>query len=352
MKKKVICATICALAVALSTTGCADTTWAMKSGNITIPTGVYVYYLLNNAGEIEQQAEAAASSATTSAALAAAENPWTQTIGTTTASAWAVNTAISSCQSLVIIEQQSAARKITLTSAELASTKSNADSNYTSYQGMFTRNGISEASLERISKDMGLSQKLFDSYYSAKGDKAIPEATLDAYYIANFVHVKQIFINKNDSSNVALTGAALTAATAKANTAYAAAKKTPANFAALVKKYNEDPGMTSNPDGYIFSQTTATNQSYDQSFVSLAFSLKVGAVGMTSSDMGYFIEYKVPVDPKATTFAAQKENVLIALKGTEYTTMLSTDGKNAKIDQNKSALNHYDPSKLDFSTAS
>ncbi len=350
MKKRVICAAACALAVALSTTGCADTSWAMKSGNITLPTGVYVYYLLNDAAEVEQQAASSSSSTSTSSAVT---DPWSQTIEGTSASTWAINNAISSCQTLIYIEQQCAARKITLTASEQSTAKSSADSNYSSYESIFTNNGISETSVERISADMALSQKLFDSIYGSKGEKAVSESDLESYYTKNYVHVKQIFINKEDTTtNAELTGAKLTAATNKANTAYAAAKANKADFDALVKKYNEDPGMTSNPDGYIFSQDTATNDSYDTSFVSEAFSLKVGDVGMTQSDMGYFIEYKVALDPKASTFATYKEGVLEAIKGTEYTTMITDNGKKVKVTQNKAALNHYDPKTLNLSTSS
>lgn len=345
MKKTAICATLCALAVGFGTTGCSNTTWAMKSGNVSIPTGVYIYYLLNNVSQVYQQAEAASSSSATTSSSASAD-PWSQKIDNETASTWAISNAISSCKALVIIEQQCDARKIVLSATDEASAKSQADQTYSSYESMFQQNGISQISVERVQEDTSLSQKLFDSYYGSKGDKAVPESTIDAYYIANYVHVKQIFVNKNDSStNTALTGAKLIAATKKANEAYAAAKADKANFETYVKKYNEDSGMTQNPDGYIFSKATASSQGYDQKFVDLAFSLKVGDVGMAESDMGYFIEYKVPVDPKASTFSGQSENVLSELKGNEFRTMITDDATKAKIQQS-GVLNKYDPEKL------
>jgi len=347
LKKRAICAALCALAVGLGSTGCSNTTWAMKSDNVTLPTGVYLYYLLNNVSQVYQNAEqASSSSASTSTSSAASADPWSQKIQNENASTWAISNAISSCKSLVMIEELSAQRKIALSASDEASAKSQADQTYSSYETMFQKNGISQDSVEHVEEDTALSQKLFDSYYGAKGDKAVPESTIDAYYIANYVHVKQIFVNKNDSTtNTALTGAKLTAATNKANQAYAAAKADVANFDSYVKKYNEDPGMTQNPDGYIFSKATASSQGFDQKFVDLAFSLKVGEVGMAESDMGYFIEYKVPVDPKASTFSGQSESVLSALKGDEFRTMVTDDANKAKIQQNGS-LNKYDPKKM------
>lgn len=349
MKNKVISVTVCALAIGFLTTGCSNTAWAIKSGNVTIPTGVYAYYLLSNASSVYQQANNATTTTTANKTITL---PWAQKIDNEPATTWAINNAILSCEEVIFIEQQCAARKITLTASEEASAKSKADSSYGSYESLFTKNGIGETSVERTEEATALSNKLFDSYYGTGGDKAVSETDLDNYYTKNYVHVKEIFINTEDSSGKALTGAKLTAATNKANEAYSDATQDKSDFDSLVKKYNEDSKMTSNPDGYIFSKTTAQSQSLDQNFIDLAFSLKVGSVGKVQSGKGIFIVYKVPVDPKASTFNSQKESILSALKGTEYSNFVKSSSGKLKIEKNSSTFSHFTPESMNLSTSS
>lgn len=355
MKKMRICAFICALAVSLSVTGCADTTWVLKDGNITIPTGVYNYFLLYNANTVQQMASSAAA-ASVGTKSSASQDMWSQTVSNTNAATWAMNTALDNCKQLVVIEKLCASRKVALTAAQKASASSDAASTYGTSSGMMSKNGIAQSSLERIYNDYSyLDQALFGSYYGSKGDKAVSESELTDYYKKNYVHVRQIFVAKIDttsSSYKALTGAKLTAATKKANEAYAALKADAAdnykNFDTIWKKYNEDTKQTK--VGYTFSKATAS--SYDTKFTNLGFSLKEGEVGMAESDMGYFIEYKLPVDTGSTAFTANvKQGVLSAMKGPEFIAMLKDQVKKETFVQNDNTLNRYSPKKLDLSAS-
>lgn len=356
MRKVKICAFLCALAIALSTTGCSDTTWAIKYNDIKIPTGVYLYYLLSNASTVEQYAAASSSSSSSSSAAAltsskssssSTADAWSQKIEGQNAVSWAMNESIKSCKDLVEIEKECKDKKITLSSTEATTAKTNADSAYTNYTTIFKENGISQESIERIVSDLSLKQKLFTSYYGKGGTKAVSENDLSDYYVKNFAHVKQIFISKTDTTtSEALTGDKLTAAKNKAAEAYKAASADKANFDKYVTKYNEDPGMKQNADGYIFSKSTASSSSYDTKFTDLAFSLKVGDVGQAESDMGWFIEYRVATDPKASTFSTYRDTALSEMKGTEFENTLETLAGKLQIQQNSSALNNYNPKNL------
>jgi parvulin-like peptidyl-prolyl isomerase len=340
LKKIKIFAFICALAVGFSLTGCADTSWAVKDSNVTIPNGVYLYYLLSNASTV--QAQAANSSASSSTDI------WSQKIENTNAVTWAMNNAINSCKQLAVIEKLSASRKVALTSDQSTSAKSYASSNYTTYSSLLKKNGVDQTAIERISNDMYLQQALFDSYYGAKGDKAVPESQIDDYYTKNYVHVKQIFVAKIDTSTyAALPADKLAAAKTKANEAYAKAKADVKSFDTFVKSYNEDTGEAA--DGYIFSKDSAANSSYDQKFTDLGFSLKEGEVGMAESDMGWFIEYKLKTDPKATSFDdSMKSEVLAAMKGTEFNTLITDMVSKETFNVNSSMQDKYSPKKLDL----
>lgn len=344
-----ICAFACALAVGLTVTGCSDTSWILKDGNITIPTGVYNYYLIGGASTVQSLAAASSSSGTSAADM------WSQTVSGTDAVTWAKNNALESCKELVTIEKLCAERKVTLTNDQQTDASSKASTSYNSYKSLWSKNDISEASFERIAKDMYLKQKLFDSYYAANGDNAVSESELEDYYAKNYAHVKQIFVSKYDTSTyAALTGDDLTAAEKKAKEAYAAAKADPKNFDTYVTKYNEDPGMKSNPSGYIFSKASAQSTGYDTKFTDLAFSLKTGEVGMAESDMGWFIEYKAETDPKDTsTFTdSLKSTVLSEMKSDEFEKIITDQTAKENFQQNDKTISHYNPKKLDLTTSS
>lgn len=354
---------VCALAVSFSVTGCADTSWAVKSGDVTIPAGIYLYYLLQNAYQVESSSASSSSSSSaasgsllgstssSSSSSSAASDPWAQKISGVSASAWAMNDALESTKELLVVEQQCAQRKVALTSSEKSSLVSQADSTYSQYTTLFSKNNIAQTSLERLYEDMTLKGKLFDSYYGASGDKAVAASDIADYYTKNFVQVKQIFVAKIDTSTYqTLSADKLAAAKKKAQEAYAAVKAAPANFDALRTKYNEDTsGAKEYPDGYIFSKKTAAASSYDQKFVDLAFSLKDGQTGMAESDMGYFIEYKTTPSATASTYSSEKETVLEEMKDGDFSTLLKNAAAALKISVNNAMRNKYTPQKMTVS---
>lgn len=342
MKKSRIIAAFCAIAMCFSLTACADTTWAMKCDDITIPTGVYNYYLLQSASYVSQQGSSSSSSTSST-------DIWSQTVSGTNAVTWAINTASDEVKNLITIESLAKTRNITLTDEIKSSAESTASSNYSSYGDMFKNNDIAQTSLERIVQGMYLKKLLFDSYYGADGDKKVSDAEISSYYTENFVNVKQIFVAKFDVSTYqALTDDKLTEAKAKAEKAFAEAKASPDKFDDLVKTYNEDPGMTATPTGYVISKKSAANQNFDTKFTDLAFSLKDGEVGMAESDMGWFIEQKVKIDPTNTKIYTdtQKATVLSEMKADEFEDVLKEELGKLNIETNTKALDKYSPKNL------
>ena len=58
----------------------------------------------------------------------------------------------------------------------------------------------------------------------------------------------------------------------------------------LIDEYNEDPGMASNPDGYVFS---SEDSSYTKVFHNAAFDMKAGEIRLVQSNLGYHIMKKI-----------------------------------------------------------
>lgn len=341
MKK--IGAAVCAAALAISMTGCADTSWAIKYDSVTIPIGMYNFFLVNNAYSVSSMA---------SATSGASSDVWSQTVSNTNAVTWAMNSALDNCKQLAVVEKLAADKKVSVSASDKSTVASYTSSTYSQSSGVLSKNGISQTSMERIYDDIYYLRSALFSAYDKAGKFPVSDSSVTSYYAKNYAHVKQIFIAlENTKTSVAYTGAKLAAQKKKAQEAYKAAKADPQNFEKYVKLYNEDPGMKKDPNGYIFSESSASSASYDTKFTDLAFSLKVGKVGMSQSTMGYFIEYRVKLDPNKIS-KSDKSTVQEALKSTKFTDMVTAIVKKAQFQQNNSALDKFSPRKVDLTTSS
>ena len=124
------------------------------------------------------------------------------------------------------------------------------------------------------------------------------------------------------------------------------------DFATLVETYGEDPGMESNPDGYLIDKDgfTADGSQMMQEFTDGAFAVNAGEVNaqLVETSYGYHIikrcviekkaedETEAPVEGEITTQEAaapytQMENMVISEKLEAY---IEAEAKDLKIDKN------------------
>jgi hypothetical protein len=349
MFKKIISATAlgCALLIVLMASGCANRSWAVKVNGVTEPTSVYLAYLYENRVQVLSQAASSSSSSaitiTTSSGASSTPDPWKQQMEGQNAVTWAMSTALKATENLALLQQLSAQQKVSLSAADKSSYATEAGEylSASQYAGL-KANGVTQSALENILGSQQLSQILFDSYYDAGGTKAVSAADRDKYYTGNFVDLKQIVLLSQDDNGNALPDAQIKTKEAAATEVYNELKADPSKFSALLAKYNEDPGMTANPEGYLFAKN---NTEYIQDFTSAGFSMKVGDVKEIKESFGWEILYKVPLPPttdKAYT-STIKEAAIQSMKSDEYAKFLTDTLAKAKIVKNDSTLNHYNP---------
>ncbi|MFT8888292.1 MAG: peptidylprolyl isomerase [Ethanoligenens sp.] len=332
MKKRWIKASAFLLAcvLAIGMTGCANTLWVMKTNTITVPTGVYLYYLLTEKSNAQSKMSSSASASSSTF-------NWSKKIDGKDAKTWVVDQATKDTRELLAAESLCAQKKIALSADEKSQVTSYAQNMMSSYT-VLANNGIAQSSLERaLAYSEYLKDKLFNSYYAAGGSEAVSDADLKDHYIKNFVQIKQIFFNTNDDSGAALPTAQQQAKQKKANDVLGQISADRSNFNTLMTANNEDPGMQSNPDGYVFGKS----QDFVQVFKDASFSMKVGDVKLIKSSMGYHILYKVALDP--SKFDSVKSDVLTDMKDPAFLKMLD----NYKgITTNNSTINRYNPKNL------
>ncbi len=148
-------------------------------------------------------------------------------------------------------------------------------------------------------KEDFLYDMLSESLYEGKISGAIelPTTTDEdtkEYFKENYLRAKHVLLT---TSNMA-TGEEYNKEEIleKANQVLASAQEG-ADFDALISEYNEDPGMASNPNGYIFTDGDMVSE-----FEEMTKSLGMGEIGMCETDYGYHIILRLPLDETPELF--------------------------------------------------
>ncbi len=137
-----------------------------------------------------------------------------------------------------------------------------------------------------------LEQKVFTEFQKA----TVPASDMNKYYAEKYSLVKHVLITKAEEKDA--SGNAIDAATIKKEndaakaTAQLVLQKAKANenFEELIKKYNKDPGMTDNPEGYFVTN----DNSYVKAFQDVALKLKVGEISdIVETEYGWHIIKRV-----------------------------------------------------------
>lgn len=196
----------------------------------------------------------------------------------------------------VLLYQKAVKEDIKLTSDEKSSISSQIgkmkqDQN-TTYQ--LSQVGISIEEYEKLLTESYHIQKLTEKYIDSSKIKVDKDAVLDEMK-KDYVKAKHVLILTQSQDGTALPDdeKAKKLETAKEVLAKAKAGE---DFDKLVSEYGEDPGMKSNPDGYLFTKGQMV-----QEFEDAAFALGENQIsGIVETSYGYHIIKRVPFDVNGT----------------------------------------------------
>nr|WP_297274253.1 peptidylprolyl isomerase [uncultured Agathobaculum sp.] len=131
---------------------------------------------------------------------------------------------------------------------------------------------------------------LNDYYFGTNGTNVPSDEDLRQYFADNYIAAKHILISTVDST----TGETIRIdAEAKAEAQKILDRiNAGEDYDTLMNEYSEDPGLSGNPDGYIFTEGEMVTEFYDG-----AKALAEGEVsGLVKSDYGYHIIKREPLD--------------------------------------------------------
>ena len=216
-----------------------------------------------------------------------------------------VDTAVDNLKQEYLLKEVAKAMDITLTDDEAKQVKSTI-SNFKAQQGgkkagdkLLKKYGVDDDIMETIISASTYSQKIMDQL-----DVAEPtDDEVKQYFVDNYLRAKHILISTKDMTTGAdLDEDKLAEAEKKANEILERAKNGE-DFDALIKEYNEDPGMESNQDGYFFTDGEMVSE-----FEDATKSIEPGEITMCKSDYGYHIIKRLPIDESDSKFGEYLEN--------------------------------------------
>ena len=161
--------------------------------------------------------------------------------------------------------------------------------------------------------------KVVDYYYGENGLEPVDGKQVLDYFKDNYARVKHILISTQDSDGATVTGNDMLEARKTAQTVYEKAKNADeAAFDKLIEEYNEDEGVSSYPDGYLFTTGEMTSE-----FESAAFDMEVGETRLIQSEYGFHIMRKLSLEDEDIYTEQVRQKMLLQIKTDSLQKMLT-----------------------------
>lgn len=195
----------------------------------------------------------------------------------------------------------------------------------TDFDGYLNMLGLTEPEFRNLVARDYYIEALQDYYFGEGGEKAPAESEIRDTFNDGYFRVKHILITNTDANGDKLTGDALAE---KQKVLQEVQDKLAAgeDFDTLMKQYGEDPGMESNPEGYLIDQYGATlDGSYMVSeFTEGATALAVGETTAqpVETSYGWHIITRVPATDE--DYAEARLAVIYEMTGEDINTLIST----------------------------
>jgi len=334
-----------ALALALALTlalaaGCSgkDTAWAARSGDDTIPSGVYLVELMMGYNEAAGQ-------------LYGAEDILKEMIGETPAPQYITDYAKEECANLLSIRREFRNRGLTVGEDEDQQASDYTDYLYTIGESFYKANGVEKESVRFINDTTMMSLAVFNSIYGEGGEREVPRADLEKEFSSKYTRSRYLIFPKVDISN----GNPLSQAELDANKERAEQYHQRAlageSFPALIYQYtteeNPENAGEQQPDTaydvYLENNTGYYPPAYEEGIVAAA----ENSVGLLEDDYYIYGYQKLPLlEGEPARVESYLNAALQSMKYDEYMELVRGWAESLDVTYNNAALAFYTPSSL------
>lgn len=340
---------------AITLTSCADTTWAYKADNVTIPAGLYImrsmtaYTLAQNHKDRNQDVT----------------NIFKQKLDGVPAKEWILKETQRGCAEYVAIEHKFNELGLTLTDSDNNKIEQQYKESWDAVKAFFEKNGVGEATYRLSLENARKRELIFEKYYDKGGIEEVAVDDLMVHFKENFAAINMFGVKletgdelteeqktKNETAKTDAEGMVK-----KLND-----KKNKMTFNEVYMEYvkleneklpeeeQKDTEVKDDKETTILIKKGTTSPS--EKIVTAIFD-EVKAEGDTvllTDDDAYYVVRRYDVTKSEEKFDEMRTQLLSEVKGDDFTKLVEewTTEAQAKLVTNDAAVKRYDPKNIDF----
>lgn len=355
MLKRMVCGMLVGCMVLAAGCSGQDTTWAYQVGEQQLPTGVYVYYQMNGTSNAQQALQDANADNEDYTLPETHEELLKLEIDGQSVEEYITAEAQALVKEHFAIEQEFAARELTLSEDELAYAESTAASAYEQNAELFEDNGISESSLCLIVENDLKRQALFNDLYGEDGEMAADEEELKEYFLTNYAKVDMMLYSVPAEDDTESTNRADAEAFMERMengedfyTVFNDVEK--AEFdaeqaASTATQIEEYTPVEEGDRAMLFGNSEDYRTSYGDTLIDGVFGAEIGKPVMFEDTMYIYIINRLDLS-QSDDFSLYKTQVLYEAKADEFNDWLTEKAESIEMTSNEATLNKFTPSHL------
>lgn len=340
-----------------------DKEWIISAGDISIPSGVYLGYLVNATLDAMS-----ANECTTSKEL------MKLTIENKSAADYVKDQALDYCKTYIVVEEKFNELGLSFDEEDITDIETTTNAYLSYYSTYYSENGCGEASLKKIVESNVKLEKIFLYYYGEGGEKEVSKDDLLKQLTENYARVQFISVPLVETSTgLALEGDDLQAAKDSADK-YLERAQNGEDFAALMEEYSEsleeteeeeteetdeddheeeeeeilDNGFTKN-DTLVQKDDETT---YPEGFVDGVFEMKNDEYKLIKTENYYFVTKRLNITESDKTLEYYTDTLISDLKFEEFEATYEEWKTETDYTENSAGLRKYKAKKISLDLSS
>lgn len=355
------------VAMILSLAACGgDTSWAARSGESTMPAGVYI---LSGIDAYYDAQDALTEAGTTFDSTLSAEEVKKQILNSQVEGQPAADFIAGKTREYVhayfAAEKLAAQQGIVISESDEAALQNNCNMVWQYSGNFYSQNGVSKDSILLMTRNYLLKNELFATLYGEGGERAVSEQEYQAYYTESRIRVRYLPLaissGMTDEEKAALqekaNGYLQRAQSGEAlsdlineyqNELYDEAEKAAGENASSSSASSEPAERSEVAEGEYDLILTRDSTSPSKALTDEMFGAPEGEVRLVSDERAYYIAMRVDPMFSAEDYESLKPTLLEEMHGDEFQNWLIEKGSAMDITYNEDALKRFTPQKLNF----
>ncbi len=337
-------------AIMLTAASCADTSWALKAGDKTVPAGVYLGYLTD--GYL-----------TASYSVTDAETDlFKQKIGDVDAATYIKNQAMTSSKTYLAVEKIFDEYKLSFTEEETKENETEAEDYWQTYSAYYEDNGCGKESFKKMELMNKKYQKVFEYYYGEDGKEPIAESERKEYFSENYAKLKYFTVSYSAHFKGVTTASDATDAQKaelkklvedyisrlNKGESFDKISHEEADYSAEEEHEHEHDEIEESEPTFITKDTSEEPSAFNKA----VFAAKAGVPTMTeNSASGYYVFVRYELDPDGEDYTERAESVLSSMKSEDFTKIVEEYTNKMKFTENASAIKRFKPQNIKLTLA-